>query len=70
MLYDIQFSTAPKLIDNASNQSIVNIVYVLGTKNDNNQINVAGMNCNPTGQYKDYCAINKFDITVRTLGRK
>ena len=70
MLYDIQFSTAPKLIDNASNQSIVNIAYVLGTKNDNNQINVAGMNCNPTGQYKDYCAINKFDITVRTLGRK
>lgn len=65
MLYDIQFRAR---IDETSGQSLINIQYVLGTKSDNGQINAN--QCQPNSNLKDYCAINKFDLTVRTIGRR
>ena len=46
---------------------IVNISYILGTPN-NGDIDVSTYNCE--GNIKsNYCAVNRFDLTVRTLGK-
>ncbi|MDO4902010.1 MAG: prepilin-type N-terminal cleavage/methylation domain-containing protein [bacterium] len=63
-VYDIMFSRLAQ--DNLSNQSIIKISYVLRTAHDG-EINQP--NCNPANQLRDYCAINKFELVVRTLGR-
>lgn len=68
MIYDINFRKVHS--DVTSNQSFINIQYVLGTKNDNGQINTFGLSCNPSAQYRDYCSINRFDLNVRTMGRR
>ena len=66
-LHGIIFSTSPNLKNSASNQMIVNISYILGTPN-NGDIDVSTYNCE--GNIKsNYCAVNRFDLTVRTLGR-
>lgn len=66
-LHRINFSTSPSLKSSSSNQMIVNISYILGTPT-NGDINVSTYNCE--GNVKsNYCAINRFDLTVRTLGR-
>ena len=48
---------------------IINIAYVLGTPNNNDiRMNAGSQNCE--GNVKsNYCAVNKFELTVRTLGR-
>lgn len=66
MLYDIQFSTNPNIRDELSGQSLINITYILGTRDSESNINTVGHQCKP--QANEYCAINKFDLTVRTLG--
>lgn len=66
-LHKISFTTSPNLKSTSSNQMIINISYILGTP-DNNDINVSTYNCE--GNVKSsYCAVNRFDLTVRTLGR-
>jgi len=66
-LHKISFTTSPNLKSTSSNQMIINISYILGTP-DNNDINVSTYNCE--GNVKsNYCAVNRFDLTVRTLGR-
>lgn len=69
-LYNIQFSSNSNLKDSASGQTVINIGYVLGTpKTSGVQLNSGTMNC--TGDTKNnYCAVNKFELTVRTLGRQ
>ncbi|MBS7346443.1 MAG: prepilin-type N-terminal cleavage/methylation domain-containing protein [Candidatus Sacchiramonaceae bacterium] len=74
MIYDIRFDSKEALRDQSTNQRMVNISYVLGT-NDANRglIDMSNMNCRPPSSaqgMEDYCAINKFDLTVRTLGRR
>lgn len=73
MLYGIQFNSDNNLVDEVTNQRVISISYVLGTKNDDGNVSVTsgGATCNPDNKSgQDYCAINKFDLTVRTLGRK
>ena len=66
-LHGINFSTSPNLKNSASNQMIINISYILGTPN-NGDIDVSTYNCE--GNIKsNYCAVNRFDLTVRTLGK-
>lgn len=66
MIYDIRFRKINE--DAVSGQSLINIQYVLGTKNDDGQVNA--LSCNPSSSSSDYCAINKFDLIVRTIGRR
>ena len=74
MLYDIKFISTDgvPLYDASTNQRVINISYILGTKDDGNNgvINTSSMSCDPTNSQgmQDYCAINKFELTVRTLG--
>lgn len=66
-IHGINFSTSPNLRNSASNQMIINISYILGTPN-NGDIDVSTYNCE--GNIKsNYCAVNRFDLTVRTLGK-
>ncbi|MDO4872229.1 MAG: type II secretion system protein [bacterium] len=65
MIYDISFTLANA--NTVSGQSLINIQYTLGTRSDNGQ--VSNSQCNPGNSYQDYCAINKFNLTVRTIGR-
>lgn len=73
MIYGIDFQSNDGILyDQASNQRVVNASYILGTANDHGTVNVSGMTCQPpasAGGMEDYCAINKFELTVRTLGR-
>ena len=68
-LHSISFTSGGNLISSSSNQMIVNIAYVLGTPNNNDiRMNAGSRNCE--GNVKsNYCAVNKFELTVRTLGR-
>lgn len=68
-LHSISFSSGGNLINRPSNQMIINIAYVLGTPNNNDiRMNAGSRNCE--GNVKsNYCAVNKFELTVRTLGR-
>lgn len=68
-LHSISFTSGGNLISSSSNQMIVNIAYVLGTPdNDDIRMNAGSRNCE--GNVKsNYCAVNKFELTVRTLGR-
>lgn len=66
MIYDINFRKIRE--DVLSGQSLINIQYVLGTKNDNGQIR--GFSCDPGSFDKNYCSINRFDLIVRTAGRR
>ena len=74
MIYDIRFYSKEALHDQGTNQRMVNISYVLGTGDANRGlIDMSNMNCRPPSNaqgMEDYCAINKFDLTVRTLGRR
>jgi hypothetical protein len=75
MVYGIRFySNDSDLYDASTSQRVVNISYILGTKDDsgNGIINSSSMTCDPTKSQsvQDYCAINKFELTVRTIGRK
>lgn len=63
-IFDINFELLRS--DNDSGQNLIKISYVLRTAHDG-EINQP--NCNPTNQLRDYCAINKFEVIVRTLGR-
>lgn len=68
-LHNISFTSGGNLISSSSNQMIVNIAYVLGTP-DNNDIRMNAGSKNCEGNVKsNYCAVNKFELTVRTLGR-
>ena len=68
-LHSISFSSGGNLINRPPNQMIINIAYVLGTPNNNDiRMNAGSRNCE--GNVKsNYCAVNKFELTVRTLGR-
>lgn len=68
-LHSISFTSGGNLISSSSNQMIVNIAYVLGTPNNGDiRMNAGSRNCE--GNVKsNYCAVNKFELTVRTLGR-
>ena len=74
MIYDIRFHSKEALYDQSTNQRIINISYVLGTSDANlGLIDMSNMNCRPPSDIQgaeSYCAINKFDLTVRTLGRR
>ena len=74
MIYDIRFHSKEALHDQSTNQRIINISYVLGTSDANlGLIDMSNMNCRPPSDIQgaeSYCAINKFDLTVRTLGRR
>lgn len=67
MIHEIRFS-APS-VDPVSGQSLINIQYVLGTRNQDGA-SITMNQCQPTNEFRDYCAINKFDLTVRTIGRR
>ena len=66
MLYDINFSRIAT--DNDTGQSLINISYILGTGSGAERITVSGGTCNPSSD-ENYCAINNFNVTVRTIGR-
>ncbi len=67
MLYDINFALIAS--DNDTGQSLVNISYILGTGSDAaQQITATGGTCTPNSD-ENYCAINNFNVTVRTIGR-
>lgn len=78
MVYGIKFFSNDNMEDKATNQRAITISYILGTKsqkdsaNGKGTIDVVGMKCEPpaTSDAADYCAINKFEITVRTLGKR
>ena len=67
MLYDIRFRRVG--VDTISGQSLINIQYILGTKGESG-INVANSQCTPSDDLANYCAINRFDLLVRTVGNK
>lgn len=67
MLYDIRFRQVG--IDAATGQSMINIQYVLGTRGDSG-IDVVNSQCRPNSDLANYCAINRFDLLVRTIGSK
>ena len=66
MIYNISFRA---LSDAVSGQSLINIQYVLGTRSQD-ATQLISQQCQPQSDRADYCAINKFDLTVRTIGRK
>ena len=67
MLYDVNFSRIAT--DNDTGQSLINISYILGTGSDAaEQITATGGTCTPNSD-ENYCAINNFNVTVRTIGR-
>ena len=66
MLYDIDFKLIDRDID--TGQSIVNISYTLGTGKGEKQISADNASCRPNSE-ENYCAINNFNVTVRTIGR-
>ena len=67
MLYDVNFSQIAT--DNDTGQSLINISYILGTGSDAaQQITATGGTCTPNSD-ENYCAINNFNVTVRTIGR-
>lgn len=68
-LHQIQFSSNNALRNSTSNQMMINIAYVLGTPNNSDiRLNSGSRNCE--GNVKsNYCAVNKFELTVRTTGK-
>lgn len=67
-LYDIRFEKLME--DQMSEQVVFKISYVLSTREGLTQSGaVLQPNCNPAGDRREYCAINKFELIVRTLGR-
>lgn len=67
-IYDIDFSTNDSLKSASSGQTLINISYVLGTPASKG-LDINNLNCNSNAK-SNYCAVNRFDLTVRTLGRK
>ena len=66
MLYDVNFSRIAT--DNDTGQSLINISYILGTGSGDERITATGGTCTPNSD-ENYCAINNFNVTVRTIGR-
>ena len=68
-IHQIRFSSNNNLKNDISHQMMVNIDYVLGTpENGDIRLNKGSRNCE--GDVKsNYCAVNKFELTVRTTGQ-
>ena len=68
-IHQIRFSSNNNLKNDISHQMMINIDYVLGTpENGDIRLNKGSRNCE--GDVKsNYCAVNKFELTVRTTGQ-